>query len=503
MTKLTDLSVLAAIEGLKKKKFSATELTQAHITAMEHCRPLNVFITETPDRALADAKASDARYASGTARMLDGIPVGVKDNFCTTGILTTAASNILHNFVPPYESTVTQRWWDAGAVCMGKINMDEFAMGTASNTGHKGPVINPWTGADPANANRKLTAGGTSGGSVAATAARCVMGALGSDTGGSIRQPAALTSTVGLKPTYGRSSRFGVIAFASSLDCPAVCARDVRDTALLFQAYAGHDANDSTSVNVPVQDYMKALTGPEAGNVKGLRVGVPKEYRIDGADPVIMQNWDNGIKLLREAGAEIVDVSLPMTKYGVAAYYIVAPAECSSNLARFDGVRYGLRVPGKDLAEQYENTRGAGFNKEVRRRIMVGTYALSSGYYDAYYLQAQKVRRIIFDDFKKAFEKCDVMLTPTSPSLPFGLNEKMDDPIQLYLEDVFTIPVSMAGLPAVSVPGGLSAKEGLPMGLQIIGKHFDEATILNVALALEQAVVAQNGGPLPKPPFCA
>lgn len=488
---LTELSIAAAIEGMTQKKFSATELTEAHIKAMEQCRPLNVYITETPDVARKQAAAADARYAAGTPLVLDGIPIGVKDNFCTNGILTTAASNILHNFVPHYESTVTQRMWDAGAVCLGKVNMDEFAMGTASISGHKGPVINPWTGKDPQNAARKLVAGGTSGGSVAAVAARCAMGALGSDTGGSIRQPGALCGVVGLKPTYGRSSRWGVIAYASSLDCPAITARDVRDTTMLFQAYAGWDPKDSTSVNVPTEDYVKALTG----NVKGKRIGIPKEYRIDGAPKAIMDAWDKGAKLLKEAGAEIVEVSLPHTKYGVAAYYVIGPAEVSSNLSRYDGVRYGLRETGKDLKDQYELTRGAGFCKETRRRIMVGTYALSAGYYDAYYIKAQKVRRRIFDDFTEAFKKCDYLLTPTSPSVAFAIGEKMDDPIQLYLEDVFTIPISLAGLPAVSVPVGLSAEEKLPIGLQLVGKHFDEAGVMNVALALEQAVNEQFVAP--------
>lgn len=484
MTKLTDFSVAGALEALQKKQISAADLTEAYISAAEQCRPLNIYITETPDVARAQAKAADARYAKGEARALDGIPIGVKDNFCTKDILTTAASNILHNFVPPYESTVTARMWQAGAVCLGKVNMDEFAMGTASISGHKGPVINPWTGADPANAARKLVAGGTSGGSVAAVAARCAMGALGSDTGGSVRQPGALCGVVGLKPTYGRSSRFGVIAYASSLDCPAITARDVRDTTLLFQAYAGWDEKDSTSVNVPTADYVAALKG----DIKGKRIGIPKEYRIDGAPASIMQAWEQGAKLLQQAGAEIVEVSLPHTKYGVAAYYVIAPAEVSSNLARYDGVRYGLRENGKDLLDQYELTRGQGFCKETRRRIMVGTYALSAGYYDAYYIKAQKVRRKIFDDFQQAFQQCDYLLTPTSPSVAFAIGEKMDDPIQLYLEDVFTIPVSLAGLPAVSVPVALSEAEKLPIGLQLVGKHFDEAGLMNVALALEQAV---------------
>lgn len=484
MANLTELSVAAALEGLKKKEFSALDLTEAHIKAVEYCRPLNVYITETPDKAREQAKAADARYKDGKQLPIDGIPIGVKDNFCTDGILTTAASNILANFVPPYESTVTERMWNAGAVCLGKVNMDEFAMGTASISGHKGPVINPWTGENPAAATRKLVAGGTSGGSVAAVAARCAMGALGSDTGGSVRQPGALCGVVGLKPTYGRSSRWGVIAYASSLDCPAITARDVRDTTILFQAYAGWDPKDSTSVNVPVDDYVKALTG----SVKGKRIGIPKEYRIDGAPKSIMDAWDKGAQLLKEAGAEIVEVSLPHTKYGVAAYYVIAPAEVSSNLSRYDGVRYGLRETGKDLLDQYELTRAAGFCKETRRRILVGTYALSAGYYDAYYIKAQKVRRKIFDDFQNAFKQCDYLLTPTSPSVAFAIGEKMDDPIQLYLEDVFTIPISLAGLPAVSVPVTLSAEEKLPIGLQLVGKHFDEAGLMNVALALEQAV---------------
>ncbi|MGE3770558.1 MAG: Asp-tRNA(Asn)/Glu-tRNA(Gln) amidotransferase subunit GatA [Bdellovibrionales bacterium] len=494
MAALNDLTIAAALDGLKKKEFTATELTKAHVTAMEKCRPLNVFITETPERALADAAESDKRYAAGNTKLLDGIPVGVKDNFCVTNVRTTAGSQILHNFVPPYESTVSGKLWNAGAVCMGKMNMDEFAMGSSNTTSWFGPVINPWSGPDPANANRKLVPGGTSGGSTAGTAARCVMGATGSETGGSIRQPAHLCGVVGLKPTYGRCSRFGVVAYGSSLDCPSLTTRSVTDIALMLEATAGWDPNDSTSINVPVPDYRAALTG----NIKGLKVGIPKEYYIDGIPKPIINAWDRHIETLKKLGAEIVSISLPHTKYAVPTYYIIAPAEASSNLARYDGVRYGLRVPGKDLTEQYENTRAQGFGKEVRRRIIVGTHVLSAGYYDAYYLKAQRVRRKIYEDFVEAYKKCDVIFAPSAPSLSFAIGEKTDDPIQMYLEDVFTIPTSLAGLPGINIPCELSEAEKLPVGLQFMGRHFEESTILNAAFALEQALNLN-----PVPPFKA
>lgn len=495
MTKLTDLTIAAALDGFKKKEFTPTEVAMAHVAAAEKVQQqTNAFVTLTPDRALADAKASDARYAAGNPLPLDGVPTALKDNFCSAGIRTTAGSKILDNFVPPYESTVSTMLNNAGVVNIGKANMDEFAMGSSTTTSYSGPTINPWSGAEPKNASRKLVPGGTSGGSTAAVAARCVMGATGSETGGSVRQPAHLCGVVGLKPTYGRCSRFGVIAYGSSLDCPSVTTRTVTDTALMLQAMAGHDPHDSTSINLPVPDYRAALKG----DIRGLRVGIPKEYYIDGVPAAIQGAWDRGIETLKQLGAEIVSISLPHTKYAVPCYYIIAPAEASSNLARFDGIRYGLRVPGKDLTEQYENTRGEGFGKEVRRRIIVGTYALSSGYYDAYYIKAMKVRRLIANDFIEAYKQCDVIFAPSAPSLSFAIGEKTDDPIQMYLEDVFTIPTSLAGLPGINVPFELSAEEKLPVGLQFMGRHFEEATILNAAYALEQAVKLDI-----KPPFSA
>ena len=489
MSNLTDLTVAGALQGLRAKKFSAVELTEACLAAVEATRDLNIFITETPERARDAAKASDARYAKGEARALDGVPIANKDLFCTKDVLTTAASHILDGFIPPYESTVTQQLADAGTISLGKVNLDEFAMGSANITSHYGPVVSPWT--SDRNANRKLVPGGSSGGSAAAVAVRCALAATGTDTGGSIRQPAAFTGLVGLKPTYGRCSRFGIVAFASSLDQAGPLTRDVADSALMLQAMAGFDAKDSTSVDMPVPDYTAAVTR----GVKGLRVGIPKEYRIDGTPAEITQMWDRAAEMLRAAGAEIVEVSLPHTAAALATYYIIAPAECSSNLSRYDGVKYGLRVAGKDLTDQYELTRAEGFGKEVRRRIMIGTYVLSAGYYDAYYLRAQKVRTKIADDFHQAFERCDLLLTPTAPSAAFAIGENMDDPLKMYLNDVFTIPTSLAGLPGISVPGGMSS-EGLPLGLQLIGRAFDEETLLAAAFALEQAV-----GPLPKAPL--
>ncbi|MBP7253457.1 MAG: aspartyl/glutamyl-tRNA amidotransferase subunit A, partial [Alphaproteobacteria bacterium] len=404
--KLTDLTMSAALDGLAKKQFSAVELAEAYIAAVAKTRSLNAFITETPEIAREQARASDARRAAGKAGLLEGMPIGVKDLYCTKGVLTTAASHILDGFKPTYESTVTQKLFDAGAVMLGKLNLDEFAMGSSNITSHYGPVISPWSGADPANAPVKLVPGGSSGGSAAALAAHAVIAATGTDTGGSIRQPASFTGTVGLKPTYGRCSRWGIIAYASSLDQAGPMTRDVTDAALMLRAMAGFDAKDSTSVDKPVPDYTAAL----GKSLKGLKVGIPREYRMDGMPAEIDALWQKGADWLRDAGAEIIEVSLPHTKYSLPTYYIIAPAEASSNLARYDGLRFGLRVPGGSLNEMYENTRGAGFGKEVRRRIMIGTYVLSAGYYDAYYLKALKVRARIADDFKQAFTKCDVLL---------------------------------------------------------------------------------------------
>jgi aspartyl-tRNA(Asn)/glutamyl-tRNA(Gln) amidotransferase subunit A len=477
---LTDMTIAEAGAALAAKKISAVELTQAHNNAVAALNPrLNAFITTTPELALAQAKAADARIAAGMAGPLTGIPLAIKDLFCTSGVRTTAASKILEPFVPPYESTVTAQLLAAGTVCLGKANLDEFAMGSSNITSGYGPVENPWkrNGSDA-----KLVPGGSSGGSAAAVAARMALGATGTDTGGSIRQPASFTGLAGIKPTYGRCSRFGIVAFASSLDQAGPMARRVEDCAILLQAMAGFDAKDSTSAERVVPDF-RAATGK---SVKGLRIGIPAEYRMDGMSAEIAALWEKGIGWLREQGAEIVDISLPHTKYGLAVYYIVAPAEASSNLARYDGVRFGKRVDGEDLIDMYERTRAAGFGAEVKRRIMIGTYVLSHGYYDAYYLKAQKVRALILRDFTDAFAKVDAILTPTAPSAAFGIGEKMDDPVTMYLNDVFTVPASLAGVPAMSVPAGLSA-EGLPLGLQVIGRHFDEETVFAVSAALEKA----------------
>ena len=423
---------------------------------------------------------------------MDGLPLGIKDLYCTKGVRTTAASKILGNFVPTYESTVTQKLFDDGCIMLGKLNLDEFAMGSANITSAYGDVISPWTGADPANANRKLVPGGSSGGSAAAVAARAAIAATGTDTGGSIRQPASFVGIVGIKPTYGLCSRYGIVAFASSLDQAGPMTRTVADSALMLRTMAGFDRKDSTSVDKAVPDYMAAI----GQSVKGLRIGIPKEYRLDGMPAEIAALWDKGAAMLRDAGAEIVDVSLPHTKYSLPVYYIIAPAEASSNLARYDGVRFGVRVPGEGLSGMYENTRGSGFGKEVRRRILIGTYVLSAGYYDAYYLKAQKVRRCIRNDFDGAFQQVDAILTPTAPSTAFAIGEKQDDPIQMYLNDVFTVPVNLAGLPGMSVPAG-TGSDGLPLGLQLIGRPFDEMTLFKIGHALEQAAGFKG-----KPPFC-
>jgi aspartyl-tRNA(Asn)/glutamyl-tRNA(Gln) amidotransferase subunit A len=480
VSELTALTLAEARDGLKKKSFSAAELAQAHRAAIEKARALNAYVLETAERAADMARASDARIAKGEARPLEGIPLGVKDMFCTADVRTTACSHILDNFEPTYESTVTANLWRDGAVLLGKTNCDEFAMGSSNETSFFGPVISPWR---RTGSNTPLVTGGSSGGSAAAVAANLCLGATGTDTGGSIRQPAAFTGTVGMKPTYGRCSRWGIVAFASSLDQAGPFARTVRDAAILLRSMAGPDAKDTTCVDMPVPDYEAAV----GKSVKGLRIGIPKEYRVDGMPAEIEQLWRKGREWLTSAGAEVVDISLPHSKYALPAYYIVSPAEASSNLARYDGVRYGLRVVGKDIRAMYEGTRGEGFGKEVRRRVMIGTYVLSAGYYDAYYLRAQKVRTLIKRDFEQAFASgIDAMLTPATPTAAFGIGEKGDDPIAMYLNDVFTVTVNMAGLPGISVPAGLDG-QGLPLGLQVIGRPFDEETVLSLGHVLEQA----------------
>jgi aspartyl-tRNA(Asn)/glutamyl-tRNA(Gln) amidotransferase subunit A len=478
MTNLTALTIAEASAQLRAKEISAAELTDAYIAAIEKARTLNAFIVETPDHARAMAKASDLRIAKGEAGVLEGIPLGIKDLFATKGVHTQACSHILDGFKPVYESTVSGNLFREGAVMLGKLNMDEFAMGSSNETSYYGPVTNPWR---RNGSNQALVPGGSSGGSASAVAAHICAAATATDTGGSIRQPAAFTGTVGIKPTYGRCSRWGIVAFASSLDQAGPIARDVRDAAIMMKVMASVDEKDTTSVDLPVPDYEKVL----GKSIKGLRVGIPREYRPDGLSSEINALWDKGAQWLKDQGAEIVEISLPHTKYALPAYYIVAPAEASSNLARYDGVRYGLRVPGSDLTETYENTRAAGFGREVQRRILIGTYVLSAGYYDAYYVRAQKVRTLIKKDFDDAWAKCDVVLTPATPTAAFAPGE-ITDPLQMYLNDIFTVTVNMAGLPGIAVPAGLSS-DGLPLGLQLIGKPFDEETLFQTAFAIEQA----------------
>ncbi|MEQ9226835.1 MAG: Asp-tRNA(Asn)/Glu-tRNA(Gln) amidotransferase subunit GatA [Parvibaculum sp.] len=479
MSDLTKLTLAGARDALKKKEITSTELTGAYLKAMEAAAPLNAYVTVTAEKAMEMAKASDAKLAKGEGGALEGLPLGIKDLYCTKDVLTTACSHILDGFKPAYESTVTSNLWRDGAVMLGKLNNDEFAMGSSNETSHYGPVVNPWR---RKGSDAKLVPGGSSGGSSAAVAAKLCLAATATDTGGSIRQPAAFTGTVGLKPTYGRCSRWGIVAFASSLDQAGPIARDVRDAAIMLRSMAGHDEKDTTSVDRAVPDYEAAL----GQGIKGLSVGIPKEYRVDGMPAEIGDLWTRGIEWLKAAGATVKEVSLPHTKYALPTYYIVAPAECSSNLARYDGVRYGLRVEGRDITDMYEKTRAAGFGAEVRRRVLMGTYVLSAGYYDAYYLKAQKVRTLIAQDFAAAFSEVDVLLTPTAPSAAFGIGEKSDDPLSMYLNDVFTVTVNLAGLPGISVPAGLSG-EGLPLGLQLIGRTFDEETLIRAAHAIEQA----------------
>ncbi|MFZ4120455.1 MAG: Asp-tRNA(Asn)/Glu-tRNA(Gln) amidotransferase subunit GatA [Caulobacterales bacterium] len=481
MSKLTGPTLAQALDALRAKTISAVELTDGFLRAIDTANPqLNAYVVITHDQARAMAKASDARRAKGQAGPLEGAPLGIKDLFCTEGVRATACSHILGEFKPTYESTVTANLWRDGAVMLGKLNMDEFAMGSSNETSRFGPVVNPWRKAD--GGNQQLTPGGSSGGSAAAVAADLCLGATATDTGGSIRQPAAFTGTVGIKPTYGRCSRWGIVAFASSLDQAGPIAKTVEDCALLLQSMAGHDPKDSTSLDVPLPDFRKAVSR----GVKGLKIGVPEEYRVAGMPDEIEALWQQGIDWLKAQGATIVPISLKHTKYALPTYYIIAPAEASSNLARYDGMRYGARVSGKDLNDTYAKSRAAGFGQEVQRRILIGTYVLSAGYYDAYYLRAQKVRSRIAQDFSDAFEKVDAILTPSTPSAAFALGERDGDPVQMYLNDIFTVTANLAGLPGISVPASLD-KAGLPLGLQVIGKALDEETVFAVGGALEHA----------------
>lgn len=477
MTDLTDLTISESLIKLKNKETSPVELTKAYIERMADNAKYNAYVTETSDIALRQAEESQNKYMNGTNRALEGIPLGIKDLFCTKGVRTTACSHIIDNFVPQYESTVTQKLLDNGALFLGKLNMDEFAMGGSNETSCFGTVVNPWS------KDIKLVAGGSSGGSAAAVAAKMCAAATGTDTGGSIREPSAFCGVTGIKPTYGRCSRYGIMAFASSLDQAGPICKDVTDCALLLNSMAGYDAKDSTSSKVDVPDFSSFL----GLDIKGLKVGIPQEYRPDGLNAEVGAYWDKASEILKDAGAEIVSISLPHTKYALPTYYVIAPAEASSNLARYDGVRYCNRVEGNGLDELYINTRTAGFGKEVKRRILIGTYVLSAGYYDAYYLKAQKVRRLIKNDFDEAFKKCDIILTPTSPIEPFAIGDKkmLESPINMYLNDVFTVSVNLAGLPAMSLPIGLS-QNGLPLGMQLIGRSFDEGTIFKTAYQLER-----------------
>ena len=483
MTELTHLTIAEARSKLRAKEITAAEITDAYLGEIDaHNDTFNAYVAVTHDRAREMAKTSDARLAKGDGGALEGIPLGIKDLFATEGVHTQAASHILDGFKPRYESTVTANLWADGAVMLGKLNMDEFAMGSSNETSYYGPVINPWRAK---GSNKNLVPGGSSGGSATAVAAWLCAGATATDTGGSIRQPAAFTGTVGIKPTYGRCSRWGTVAFASSLDQAGPIARNVRDAAIMLKSMASVDPKDTTSVDRAVPDYEAAI----GQSLKGMKIGIPKEYRVDGMPDEIEALWKRGIDWMRDAGAEIVDISLPHTKYALPAYYIVAPAEASSNLARYDGVRYGLRVPGKDIVEMYEKTRAAGFGREVKRRVMIGTYVLSAGYYDAYYVQAQKVRTLIKRDFETVYrDGVDAILTPATPSAAFGIaDEEMNsDPVKMYLNDIFTVTVNMAGLPGIAVPAGMDAS-GLPLGLQLIGRPFDEETLFRTAHVIEQA----------------
>lgn len=483
MSNLTKLTLSGAIAGLKNKEFKATELNQAYIDNAVKNRNLNAFITETFDLALSQAKISDENIAKNQARELEGIPLAIKDLFCTKGVKTTSASKILENFVPEYESTVTGKLWNAGATMIGKTNMDEFGMGSTTANSYFGATIN---NNKKNNSDENLVPGGSSGGSAVAVSAELAVAATGSDTGGSTRQPASFTGIVGIKPTYGRCSRYGMIAYASSLDQAGIFAKDVTDAALLLKIISGYDDKDSTSVNKPVPNFDGLLKS----DVKGKKIGIPKEYRSDALPKDIIEMWDKAAQILKENGAQVIEISLPHTKYAPAVYYIIAPAEASSNLARYDGVKYGYRTAAQDLSleQMYEKTRNEGFGEEVKTRIMTGTYVLSAGYYDAYYKKAQSVRRLILQDFKDAFTKVDAIISPVAPTAAFSLDnaKSNNDPIAMYLNDIFTIPASLAGMPGISVPLGTNS-EGLPLGLQIIGNHFDEQTIFDIALTLEKA----------------
>lgn len=485
MSDILSMTAAAARQALDNKTISAVELTEAYIKAGDDTADNNAYVLRTSEKAMDMAKASDARLAEGTGGLLEGIPIGVKDMFCTKGVETTASSAILKGFVPPYESTVTENLWQDGAVMLGKINCDEFAMGSANETSAFGAVINPWTASEGPLKGKALTPGGSSGGSAAAMAARSTLLAPGTDTGGSIRQPAAFCGLVGMKPTYGRCSRLGIVAFASSLDQAGPITRDVADCALMMTSMSSHDKGDSTSIDAPLPDLMDALASAKNEGIKGMRIGIPDEYTVDGMPDQIVKLWEMGRKWLEDAGASCVPVSLPHTQYALPAYYIIAPAEASSNLARYDGVRYGLRVDGESLDDMYARTRGAGFGDEVKRRILIGTYVLSAGYYDAYYIKAQKVRRLIQNDFTNVFADVDALLTPSTPSAAFAIGDESKDPLSMFLNDVFTVPANLAGIPAISVPAGLSS-DGLPLGLQLIAPALREDTLIRGAAMLEQ-----------------
>ena len=477
MSNITDLKLVELVDKIKKKELSSTEVTIAFIERSKKSKKLNAYISENYENAIKKAKIFDQK--PDFKKKLPGIPIAVKDLFCTKNIRTTAGSKILENFVPTYESTVTQNILDEGGIIIGKLNCDEFAMGSSNETSYFGNVQNP--------VSENLVPGGSSGGSSSALAAKLTPATIGTDTGGSIRQPASFTGTVGLKPTYGSCSRYGIVAFASSLDQAGPMTHDVKDCSLMFEIMSTYDTKDSTSVDFKRENYLTNLNE----NIKGKKIGIPKEYRVDGMPKEIDELWEKGIKIIKENGGQIVEISLPNTNYALPTYYIVAPAEASSNLARYDGVKYGFRSKGENLIDMYEKTRSEGFGDEVKRRIMIGTYVLSSGYYDAYYLKAQKVRRLIKNDFDEAYKKVDAILTPSTPSSAFKIGEKLNDPVSMYLNDIFTVPINLAGLPAISIPAGHD-KKGYPLGLQVIGKAFDEQSILNIAFALEKNISFKN-----------
>ena len=477
MSNITDLKLVELVDKIKKKELSSTEVTIAFIERSKKSKKLNAYISENYENAIKKAKIFDQK--PDFKKKLPGIPIAIKDLFCTKNIRTTAGSKILENFVPTYESTVTQNILDEGGIVIGKLNCDEFAMGSSNETSYFGNVQNP--------VSENLVPGGSSGGSSSALAAKLTPATIGTDTGGSIRQPASFTGTVGLKPTYGSCSRYGIVAFASSLDQAGPMTHDVKDCSLMFEVMSTYDTKDSTSVDFKRENYLTNLNE----NIKGKKIGIPKEYRVDGMPKEIDELWEKGIKIIKENGGQIIEISLPNTNYALPTYYIVAPAEASSNLARYDGVKYGFRSKGENLIDMYEKTRSEGFGDEVKRRIMIGTYVLSSGYYDAYYLKAQKVRRLIKNDFDEAYKKVDAILTPSTPSSAFKIGEKLNDPVSMYLNDIFTVPINLAGLPAISIPAGHD-KKGYPLGLQVIGKAFDEQSILNIAFALEKNISFKN-----------